>query len=259
MKENHHAWFAGALPIKRAAMRLFCFPYAGGSASAYHQFQAGLGSLVEVCPIELPGRASRIREPAYRDLATLVEQIFTVLEPHLGRPYALFGYSMGSLIAFELARKASALGREPSHLFVAARTAPGLSTATERLSELPDDALLLEVARRYRAIPDILMSDPEMRNIIANLMRGDLCLVESYTYRTSSPLSCPITVFGGDRDRGVRPSDLQAWQRHTTGSFATKIFAGDHFFLEAQRAPLLRAIWQELLADSPHRAEVLGA
>src|SRR5262249_12403693 len=110
------------MPLLRAVdpaarMRLFCLPYAGAGASAYHAWRKTLPSHIDVCPIELPGRGARVGEPFADDLRDLGHEIAGQLSPYLDRPFALAGYSMGGLIAFEVASKLRMLGRPaPQHL-----------------------------------------------------------------------------------------------------------------------------------------------
>src|SRR5262245_49588689 len=87
--------------LPRGGVVLFCFAYAGGGASLFRDWVGALGASVEVCPVQLPGREARFREPAFTRLAPLVDSLVESLGPHLARPLALFGHSLGALIAFE--------------------------------------------------------------------------------------------------------------------------------------------------------------
>src|SRR3954452_18726567 len=84
-------------PRSRGGMGLFCFAYAGGGASVFRDWIGALGGSVEVCPVQLPGREGRFREPAFTRLAPLVDSLVESLGPHLDRPFALFGHSLGAL------------------------------------------------------------------------------------------------------------------------------------------------------------------
>ncbi|MEO8033728.1 MAG: alpha/beta fold hydrolase, partial [Acidobacteriota bacterium] len=86
-------------------MRVFCLPYAGGGASAYRTWAAGLPSDIQLCAVQLPGRENRLGEPLYRSATDLVPALVSALRPFLDRPYAIFGHSMGGLLAFEAARQ----------------------------------------------------------------------------------------------------------------------------------------------------------
>src|SRR5258708_10641426 len=98
MSEN---WFAHRQPRPHARLRLFCLPYAGGGASIFRLWPAGLPSGVEVCAIQLPGREARLKEAPFNHVRPLTLALTPVLEPFLDRPFALFGHSIGALVAFE--------------------------------------------------------------------------------------------------------------------------------------------------------------
>src|SRR5690349_236164 len=97
-------WLACVRPRPRSSVRLFCFAHAGGGASFFRGWAAGLPESVEVSPVQLPGRETRFREPPFTRLGQLTEALAEALRPHLDRPFAFFGHSLGALVAFELAR-----------------------------------------------------------------------------------------------------------------------------------------------------------
>src|SRR6202035_2395188 len=93
--------------------------------SAYRGWAAALPGDVEVCPVQLPGRESRLREPPFVSAERLVLALADALHPHLALPFAFFGHSMGAMLSFELARELRRRGRPlPVHLFVSGRRAP---------------------------------------------------------------------------------------------------------------------------------------
>src|SRR5687768_10798540 len=94
-------WIAYTRPNPHARLRLFCFPYAGGGASIFRRWSDELPPSVEVCPVQLPGRENRLREPPFTRIDPLVRALAHALRPNLNRPFALFGHSMGALIGFE--------------------------------------------------------------------------------------------------------------------------------------------------------------
>ena len=227
-------------------MRLFCFPYAGGGDSIFHLWQQSLSNTIEVCPVQLPGRAARIAEPPWTDMDQLLRALGRALTPYLDKPFALFGHSMGALIAFNLARH---LRREcdaqPIHLFVSGRCSP--QTMKEpvdfKLAELP------KMLRRYNGTPEEALEDPELMELVLPVLRADLALCRSYVYTSEPPFSSSITAFGGLQDYGVPRDCLEGWSEHTTGSFVVRMLPGDHFFLNTSRLPLLEAISKELGQD----------
>ena len=233
---------------RRASVRLFCFPYAGGGDSIFRSWQRILADTIEVCPVQLPGRGSRIMEPPCTTIDELVESAGEALVPYLDKPFALFGHSMGALIGFELARH---LRREysaqPIHLFVSGRCSP--QSRNEPIDPRLFDSALSGMLRRYNGTPEEALENPELMDLVLPVLRADFALCKSYIYTPQPPFSFSITAFGGLDDHGVPRRFIEGWREHTTGPFALRMLPGDHFFLNTSRLLLLEAISKELEQD----------
>jgi surfactin synthase thioesterase subunit len=226
-------------------IRLFCLPYAGGGASVFREWPAGLPRAVDVCPVRLPGREDRIGEPSHTSMSRLVDEVAAAMRPLLDRPFALFGHSMGALIAFELARELRRRGSEPEWLFVSGCCAPHRQTSTG-LTGLPDERFVEALNRKYGGIPDAILNAPELLEFLLPVVRADLSLVDSYDHRAEPPLECPISGFGGVVDPTVGHDDLVAWREHTVGRFECEMLPGGHFFVKDSSAALRRRIEERL-------------
>lgn len=247
------SWFIGPASSTQPQLRLFCLPYAGGGAAAYARWNDLLPPTVEVWRVQLPGRENRWREKPFTDLALLVETLASEMRPLLDVPFAFFGHSLGALTSFELARQVRRqFGLLPVHLLVSGRWAPHLPSPDSALHVLPDAEFVETLRRRYNNIPDAIANDPELMEIFLPLLRADITLLDTYHYVPESPLACPITAYGGDSDLRVAPDALEAWRTHTTQSFAVQMFPGGHFYLQAERVPLLRSLSRELAAVLDH-------
>ncbi|MFC7642461.1 thioesterase II family protein [Streptosporangium lutulentum] len=129
-----------------ADVRLFCFAHAGGGSALFHGWDELLSPEVDVCPVVLPGRESRIRETPFNRMEQLVGPLYEALREHADRPFAFFGHSMGSAVAWEMARKFSASpSGGPLVLFVSGRRAPHLPTRRRLFSDLRDEELMAEL------------------------------------------------------------------------------------------------------------------
>jgi medium-chain acyl-[acyl-carrier-protein] hydrolase len=246
MATSMDAWILRPRPEPRARVRLFCFPYAGGGASPFRAWAGGLPPEVELCPVQLPGRESRLGEPAYTRLAPLVAALVTALRGHLDKPYAFFGHSLGALLAFELVRALRRAGAPPPrHLFVSGYRAPHLPDPEPPLHMLPGPALWDEL-RRLNGTPPEVLDNAELRRLIEPTLRADFAIDETYVYTPDEPLACPISAFGGLVDTDVSGEMLAAWRRHTHDSFALRMLPGDHFFIHSSRTLLLDALGQDL-------------
>lgn len=226
-------------------MRLFCIPYAGGGPSVFRAWSTRVPVHVEVCAVHLPGRETRINEPAIDDWMYLVRELSDAIAPYLDRPYALFGHSLGGLIGFELAREVRRrYGVEPVHLFISGCPAPQLRD-TDLISDLPE-AEFLDRVRQMNGTPPEVMSHPELMTLIVPTLRADFSLRDTYRYRVELPLACPISAFGGMHDKEVGYDQLEGWHEHTAAHFNMRLFQGGHFFLRTAQASVLEAVTDSL-------------
>ena len=243
-------WLAYRRPRPGARVRLFCFPHAGGGASLFHGWADRLPPAVEVCPVQFPGRETRFGETPFTRLGPLVCALVEALLPHLDRPFAFFGHSLGALLGFELARRLRRERRlEPVRLFASACAAPQGWGGGSALHALPDAAFRKEL-RRLGGTPPAVLDNEELMAILLPALRADFALCETYAYTEDEPLSCPITALGGLRDRIVSPARLGAWRRQTTGEFRLQMLPGDHFFPQTDPESLLAVLGRELAPET---------
>ncbi|KOV68783.1 thioesterase II family protein [Streptomyces sp. MMG1121] len=239
------------LPRPEAPSVLYCFPHAGGAASAYREWPGALPERVEVVAVQLPGREHRIDESPCVDPAALAAAVRADVARSGVRPYALFGHSMGALLAFEVARLLSADGGlpAPALLAVSGLEHPGAGRIRPALSRLPEPELVAWVAG-LGGSPAQALVHPELLEILLPVLRADLGWLEDHAYRPGPRLTCPVSAFAGRRDDRVALPGLQAWARETTEAATVRRYPGGHFYLAEQLAALGRDLASDL-ADAP--------
>jgi medium-chain acyl-[acyl-carrier-protein] hydrolase len=237
-------------PERRDAQaRVLCVPYAGGSAQVYHMLARNMPERIEVGAVQLPGRWNRRREP----LLTRVSDASRSLADEITRlsptPYALFGYSVGGLIAFETARilARDAKQQQPRALIVAAIAAPTESPSLPHLHVLSDVEFIRRHVHRYPGgIPAAIFDEPDLLAMLLPVLKADMEMFETYEYLPGEALSCPIYTIAGEKDHLCSPSSMAGWKKETIGSFFTETVAGNHFFIntavDAVRATILKAL-----------------
>ncbi|UPJ46492.1 thioesterase [Bradyrhizobium sp. 200] len=240
-------------------MRLLCLPYSGGSAMFYARWRRLLPSWIDVRSVEWPGRGARMDEPLATDPGELASQLAAEIHARLDGRYALFGHSLGALIAFEVAHSLLDRGAPaPAILFASGAEAPAVRDGSKWRLPLSDDALLEEL-RNLQGTPDEALSNTELMRSALPVLRADFLMCGAYTYRPRRPLPCPVHVFGGVDDETSRES-LQAWRRETSAELSLDMLPGHHFFIHTQQAELLDLIGSALARQSgrsigSHRSE----
>jgi medium-chain acyl-[acyl-carrier-protein] hydrolase len=235
-------WIAFRRPAQGARVRLFCLPFAGGSASAYSRWVSGLGPYIDVCPVQLPGREARIADPPYTSMESLVNALSQALAPYLDLPYAVFGHSMGAAIAYEVAeRLRSGPHGEPVRLLVSARHAPHLPGRSAPIHDLPDAAFKARL-QQLNGTPAEVLANPELMELLLPTLRADFELNDTYQAPRRTPLGCPVTAFGALNDAEIHLDDMAAWQQITHGDFRMQLFPGDHFYISKSPQGVMAAV-----------------
>lgn len=241
-------WWVVLRPNYDAMLRLFCFPYAGGNASLFRAWTAGMPEFVEVCALQPPGRANRIAETPIPAVPEFIERLGPALAPLTDKPFVFFGHSMGSILGFEACRWLRRNGLNlPQHLFASARRAPHISDTDPHIHAISDEEFIAEIAR-LKGTPQSVLEDQALLRLLIPVLRADFRLCETYRYVEEDPLPLPITVFSGIEDEETHDGRLEAWQRHTTAQFSIHEIPGDHFFIHTHEQKLLSLMRRHLAA-----------
>ncbi len=222
-------------PNPSASLRLFCFPYAGGSSYIFRSWLDHVPKTIEICPIELPGRGIQIKSTPFKQIEPLVKAISLEILPYLDKPFAFFGHSMGALVSFELARFIRRHHNlEPVHLFISGRRAPQTKDLKPPIHHLREADFLQEL-RQLNGTPEEVLNNHELMELLTPILRADFAVLETYIYTREAPLNCPISVFGGLQDKEVQLEELEAWREQAFNSFSLKMLPGDHFFIHSSQ------------------------
>lgn len=239
-------WLPYRRPQSEPALRLFCFPYAGGSASAFRGWADRLPDGVEICAVQPPGRERRMAESAPTRMEPLVAELARVLEPVLDRPFAFFGHSMGAKVAYELARRLRRDDRSlPRWMCFSGSRAPHMPTDDDPIHALPDDELIDEL-HRLGGTPKEVLANEELMRLLLPLLRADFELNETYEHEPETPFDVPVSAYGGTRDEECPPETIEGWEDVTRSRFRRHMFEGGHFFLHEVTDELLQEIRRDL-------------
>jgi surfactin synthase thioesterase subunit len=244
----------------QAPLTLLCLPCAGASATMYLRWRRLLPRWLEIVPVELPGRGSRLGEPALEDFGALVELLCAEQHMALRGRYALFGHSMGALLAFGMARRQSELGRPlPCALVASGSPAPSRRDG-RHFAAKGDDAALIADLRRQGGTPEEVFASPELMRITLDVLGADYRVCESFAHAAAPGLPLPVHVFAGRQD-DIEAARMQAWSQEAAGRFTLDWFEGGHFFIRNSEAEVLDMLAQRLdptLQAQAHAARALA-
>ncbi|MEU6666925.1 alpha/beta fold hydrolase [Streptomyces sp. NPDC046727] len=237
---EHQLWLRSFHQPTPGAPRLLCLPHAGGSASFYFPVSKALSPAVDVRAVQYPGRQDRRQETPADSIQDLARGVFHALDETEDTPLALFGHSMGAVVAFELARLLEEAGRPPAVLFLSGRRGPSVQR-NDNVHQ-GDDARLIEEVTKLDGTDAALLQDEELLRMILPALRADYRAVETYQRTPGPRLSSPFVVLTGDVDPRVTPDEARTWSQETDGPFELHVYPGAHFYLVAQQQAVLARI-----------------
>jgi medium-chain acyl-[acyl-carrier-protein] hydrolase len=235
-------WLVRFSPQVKPTCRLVCFAHAGGGPSIFSQWPQLVAPTIEVCGAELPGHGAN-RDPALRDVREIVGPLCDALGQLGDAPVALFGHSMGALLAYEVAHEIERRGAKVAWLFPSAYPAPHLPSTAARTSELGSSEFLAEVSRYYSTKD---AGEAAFLEELEPVLRADFELCERYTHGAARPLDTPISIFCGISDHTVAKSEIDAWSVLTSRAFRRREMPGDHMCYRESPTRMLRVIDKEL-------------
>lgn len=236
---------------------LLCLPFAGGSVAVYYPWIKALAPDWKVVPLELPGRGARYREPLVHELDAAIDSLLPHVRAHADGQWALFGHSLGAMLAYELAQTLAASAQPPSLLVTSGRNAPSEPLEIEPVYHLPDRELL-EAVRSFGGTAPADAEEEALLSLFVPILRADLRISETYVRpERHGPLPCPVLSFVGREDRLASAVRTSSWARETAAGFRLVEHDGGHFAVfESHFAPTLRQLLVSALNDrdsSPSR------
>lgn len=233
-------------------MRLFCFPFAGGGASAYRNWLRDSSKDLEIIAVQPPGRENRMGDNPLRSMDEIVIGAVHEIMKYGDRPYSFFGHSLGARVAFECVRKLRDLKhRLPDHLFVSGSRSPEIPEPNP-LHHL-DDNRFVEELKRFSGTPQAIIDNRELMDLFLPILRADFTVDETYQFMEAAPLPLPVTAFCGTEDEEATLQEVEGWRRHTTSRFRLNCIEGGHFFVLESWEEVLSHIREALFPSSQVR------
>ena len=236
-------WLA-RVPSAAATARVFCIPYAGCGAGLFRNWPPGKRA-VELLPVELPGRETRLREPIPTTFEDLAADMIDGLAPYLDVPFAFFGHCWSALPAYEVTAQLQAGGGPAAaRLFVSSQVAPQ-DGPIGRMLGMNAEEMGDEIRSTVQALGG--SPHPALVALYVEVLRADVEVSRQYVVPDPLRLSCPITAIGWTDDEEIRPDQMPGWS--AVGDTTFEVFTGRHHrFLDAPEE-LLRTLTS--LAETP--------
>lgn len=228
-------------------MNLFCLPFAGGNKFSYREFIDKAPSFLNIITLEYPGRSTRLKEPLPNDINDLTDDLFNqVKKLTVNGHYAIYGHSLGGLMAYLLTKKLSENGFPmPSNLFITGTTGPSSISRTEKKRHLLNQQDFIAEIKDLGGMPDEILDNEELLYFFEPILRSDFKISENYVYEACAPLNVQITVITGTEE-DMQPEDIQLWQKESTQLVDFKRMPGKHFFIYQHSFKIMEIISRKL-------------
>jgi pyochelin biosynthetic protein PchC len=218
---------------------IFCLPHAGGGGHQYLAWRSHLHPDVDWVPLDYPGHFSRADEPLADSLDELARTLSAEMLAHAnGRPFGLFGHSMGGALAFEIAHQVAARSPGVLRVVMISSAAPphcGDRTAHAHFA-LGDDAFSRHLVGTG-GLSEAAAANPALLRTVLPLIRHDYRLYHEHFPPARPPLDIPLTVFWGETETSLEPI-MPAWAECSQAFFPGRRYPGAHFYWQTSLSAL---------------------
>ncbi len=233
------------MPNKR--IQLFILPYAGGSTAAFKKLTDLIDPSVDVITVEYAGRGTRAKEPLATSIWSLLEDAIVYCRDRRRQdiPYAVMGYSMGSVLAYEILKR-EAIAGELKHLFIAAEVSPRDRCLELRKVKDPTEERILDRARRLGGLDDRMLQNKRFTDIYIKPMLSDYRLFFEYEFAEGKgkagedKIRTDTTFFYCEKDTAL--TDVQRWEELLDGEYDYHELGKNHFFLNQHYVEMAQVI-----------------
>ena len=232
-------------------LNLFCLPFAGGNKYSYRKYAEKTSSALNIIPLDYPGRGSRMDEPLIEDIHVLVSDIYQEVSQKIDQvDYAIYGHSMGGLVAYLLTRKLIENNyKAPLHLFITGTSGPAAFSRTDKKKHLLPLREFIDAIKEFGGMPDEMLRNEEWLYYFEPILRADFKASENYVYGNYDPLKIPITVITGTEEE-LDLEDIRIWQKETTNTIDFRQMPGNHFFIFKYPQAIVEIIFRKLFVNT---------
>lgn len=212
-------------------MQLFVFPYAGGSIAAFKRLTELIDERIEVVTVEYAGRGTRAKEPLAGSIGELLDDAIAYCKERrqTDLPYAVMGYSMGSVLAYEMLVQ-NALPGDLRHFFISAEVSPKDRALELRKVADPTEEKILKRALRLGGLDERMLKNKRFIEIYLKPMLSDYRLFFNYRFgEYPEKIHVDTTFFYCEKDTAL--ADVKKWDELISGVFDYHEIGDNHFFI----------------------------
>lgn len=225
-------------------MKLYMLPYAGSGAMIYSKWKI---DGIECKPIEYSGHGFRYQEPLFCDEKSVVADVIKQIDTN--EPYAIFGHSMGGLIAWLLAlelekEQKSIEKRLPVVIFISACEPPDRLDAM-KYGKYTDDKELISFLRKYNRLSEKRINTKEFCNIILPIILNDYRFLAGFNCQSIRKIEVPLVILYSKEDTLMRYDEMTGWNKYGDQVCFYEL-KGEHFYTDDNVSKIMSIIRHEL-------------
>lgn len=217
-------------------MHLFCLPYAGAiSEMAFSKFLPQNSSEIEFCPLELPGRGKKCDQKLEKSIDGMIDRLLNdELLPKISdnKQYALWGHSMGGILARELIQRLDSMSSVnlPCSVIVTGTSSPMSHVDQEQIYKLPIDEFEKKIISYGYSNSSMIFSNRELKNYFMPILLADFEALNTYEYKTGSKPNVDLFIMSGNDDVCTSQENLSGWKEESSSKCEFYSMEGGHFF-----------------------------
>lgn len=203
--------------------------------------------MVELMPVELIGRGKRFGEGFYHTFDDAVCDIYNNVKDVIeNQDYAIFGHSMGGILAYELYKKIlSESSRKPVHIFFSGCDIFHPTTNID--CTLPDFEFFKEIYD-LGGVPEDIFENKELIELMTPIIRSDFNIINKYNFfEQKKQLDCDISVLSGKHDSLNKYDNEKNWKLLTHKDSSFLCFDDGHFFINTYYKEMIKYINHKLV------------
>lgn len=227
--------------------QIFLLHFAGGSCYSFEFLRKHISKEFEFVSLELPGRGKRYDESLLlnrRD--TIIDYTKQIQSLRNGKPYVIYGHSMGATLGLSVTKNLEDLRDFPSHLIVSGNAGPGIkdfdNKGKQKRRYAMNDSELKQELRKLGGVPEEILEDDNLYGFFSPIIRADFEVLEKdFNTNLDFVLKTPIYALMGSEEKNHK--NIKNWKRFTHCKFQFKILRGDHFFVNNHPQELAKVIY----------------